>query len=138
MAKTGSRASLIAFRGQRFGHSVVLDPEVRKGQRPNKPQGYRHALMECRCGTQYLAQLSHLYAGNSHQCPECSRRENYRRRRTVGGLVSRNGDGFSVNVYVGRYRTRAEAEAVAKRARAMILPERALEEARNGAVKTLT
>lgn len=138
MAKTGNKINLIAFRGQRFTYSVVIDPEVRRGQRPDKPGGYRHALMECRCGNRYLAQLSHLYRGMSQQCPDCSRRETYRKRRTVGGLVSKNGDGWAVNVYIGRYRTRKEAEAVARRARALILPEKALEEARNGAVKTLT
>lgn len=142
MPKTGSRVSLICFTGQRFGAygrgSVVIDPEVRRGQRPGKPQGYRHALMECHCGTRYLAQLSHLYRGRSQTCPECSARETYRKRRKVGGLVSRNGNSWSVNVYIGRYRTRAEADAIARRARAFVLPEKDAAAARNGSLKTLT
>jgi hypothetical protein len=118
------RIKLVVFRGQRFAYAVVIDPEMRAGRRDNKPQGYRCALLECRCGTVYMAQISHLYAGKSHQCPDCARREVYRARRKVGGLVSRNGDAWTVNVYVGRYPTRAEAEKVAARSRVLLLPER--------------
>lgn len=139
MPKTGNRVNLIAFRGQRFGHSVVIEPEVRTGRRADKPMGYRCARLECACGTLYLAQLSHLYRGFSQWCPDCSRRETYRKRRKVGGLVSKNGDAWSVNLYVGRYQTREQAEAVARRARILLIPEKTLEEIRNGSrSQTLT
>lgn len=138
MAKTGNRINLIAFRGQRFGQGVVIDPEVRVGVRPNKPYGYRAARLECVCGTLYVAHLSHLYRGDNRCCPGCSRRGAYRKRRKVGGLISRNGDAYVVNVYVGRYSSREQAEAVARRARAYLIPEKTLEDVKNGAVKTLT
>lgn len=121
--KSGSRVSLVVFPGQRFGGATVTEPEIRLGQTKAKPWGYRYARLKCDCGTPYLAQLSHLYAGRGRACSGCSRRDQYRKRRKVGGHVYKANRGWCVTVYVGHFKSRAEAEDVARRARAVLIPE---------------
>jgi hypothetical protein len=121
--RTGSRVNLVVFTGQRFGGAVVTDPEIRLGQTETKPWGYRYARMRCDCGTAYVAQLSHLYAGRSRSCPGCATREHGRKRRKTGGHVYKANRGWCVVVYVGHYKSRAEAEGVARRARAVLVPD---------------
>ena len=123
MHRNGSRITLIVFPGQKFGRAAVVDPEVRAGQTEAKPGGYRYARMQCECGTMYLAQLSHLYGGRARTCPGCSMRAQGRRRRRTGGRVYKANRGWCVTVYVGHFKSRDEAEVVARRARVVMLPE---------------
>lgn len=116
--------------GQEFGRfgkpkSVVIEPEIRLGCTPEKPHGYRYARLLCPCGTKYLAQISHLFHDRSLVCPECSRRAQHAKRRRVGGRIKKDtrGSGFNVEIHVGYYRSLAEAEDIARRARVVLLPK---------------
>lgn len=59
--------------GQRFGRGVVIDPEVRK-TRTDRPGSDRAARLRCDCGTEYVAQLSHLCRRDIVSCG-CQRSE---------------------------------------------------------------
>ena len=124
--KTGSRIVLRAGVGQPFGLAKVIDPEVRIHQTDKRPYGVRAARLRCVCGTEYVAQLSHLYAKNArgHACADCSVKAAAKRKRQLGGTVVARTRGFQVQVYVGHYKTRREAEDVAARARVVLLPRR--------------
>jgi hypothetical protein len=64
---------LHAETGQRFGRGTVVDPEVRKA-RTDRPGSDRAARLRCDCGTEYVAQLSHLCRGEIKSCG-CQRSE---------------------------------------------------------------
>lgn len=118
--RNGSRVSLVAYANQSFGTSVVIDPEVRV-PRPDRPGSvYRCARLRCKCGNIYLAPLSPLYAGKRQSCADCVSRG---RPRSKGARVTKNKTGYSVNLYGGWFKSRAEAEDVARRARLVILPK---------------
>ena len=123
--RSGSRIVLRVGVGQPFGLAKVIDPEVRIHQTEKRPYGVRAARMRCVCGTVYVTQISHLYARNNrgHACAACSVKAAARRkRRKSRGRVIARTRGFAVVVYVGNYKSRAEAEDVARRARVVMLP----------------
>lgn len=111
-------ARRVPLAGQRFGIAAVIEPEVRVN-------GERCARLRCDCGTVYLAPLRRLYAGQRGSCG-CRRAGRPRRK---GGYVSKARNGYTVVVYVGHYKTRQQAEAVARRARAYLAPDPAGEAA---------
>jgi hypothetical protein len=121
--KPGPRPALIAVPGMRFGKATVTDPDVSVAERPQHRNGgvYRRrcARLECECGTVFLAALSHLFSGRTKACPRCAQT---RRPRRPGGRVKPSGRGFTVEVYVGYYPSRREAEDIARRARVVMLP----------------
>lgn len=65
--------TLFVEAGQRFGRGTVIDSEVRKA-RTDRPGNDRAARLRCDCGTEYVAQLSHLCRGDIVSCG-CQRSE---------------------------------------------------------------
>ena len=116
MTRTGSRPNLFAVPGQPFGKGRVIDPEVRVPDTSGRL--VRCARLRCECGTIYVAELRKLYSGERKSCG-CMRRG---RARNPAGRVHRNQGGWTVWVYCGWYKSRAEAEDVARRSRAVVLP----------------
>lgn len=98
--------------GQRFGIATVIEPEVHAGKE-------RCARLRCACGTVYVAPLRRLYAGQRGSCG-CKRTG---RPRTKSGYVTKGRNGYTVTVYVGHFKTKEQAEAVARRARAYLAPD---------------
>lgn len=97
------------------------------GCTPDKPHGYRYARLLCDCGTKYLVQISHLLGpeGRGQICSACARRRQMAKRpRLYRGRTSRHRSGYSVTIYMGWFKSKAEADAFAARCRGIILPER--------------
>ena len=72
----GSNVPRIFVRqGQRFGRGVVIDPEIRTGNRTSsRPTGRRGARLRCDCGTVYESYIDSLAIGKSQSCG-CFQRE---------------------------------------------------------------
>lgn len=125
MATATRGVTQVVKAGDWFGKGKVIDPDIRLGRTEAKPWGYRYARMQCVCGSVYLAQISHLFHGRNKACPDCVRKAQHARRRRRDGLVYKSGSsrGYNVWLYVGYYTTQREADEIARRSRAVILPE---------------
>lgn len=112
--------------GERFGHGVVIDPEVRR-RRVSPGDGRarveRCARLRCDCGTIYLAKLTELLREDRKARRSCGRRCGLKGapgRRTIH--IQRNKGGYRVGAYVGWVKSRREAEDLAARTRVRVLP----------------
>jgi hypothetical protein len=118
--RTGNKIRLIAVVGMPFGQGVVIDPEVRVPRPPGGSTGrtstVRCARLRCKCGNIYLARLSDLFRGKPKSCG-CAGREPVKR-----AYAKRNKNGYAVTVHIGWFKSREEAEDVARRSRVVVLP----------------
>ena len=128
MTAEGNRVTLITVPSMRFGHGVVIDPEVRvKRLRPGGSTGRtvseRCARRRCDCGTIYIAPLKDLFRedGRARKSCGCRARKGGPGRKKV--RIQPNKGGYAIVAYMGWTKTRKAAEDVARRSRAVVLPE---------------
>jgi hypothetical protein len=120
--RKGSKITLIAVPGMKFGKGTITDPEVRVPRPPGGSNGrtitIRCARLLCDCGTTYLATLSSLFNGQRKSCG-CLKKSGPGLKQVY---VQANKGGYTVVAYLGWVKTREEAEDVARRSRVVVAP----------------